>query len=359
MAGVLALASSAAPDQRSAALARDGWEAIRAGRTEEAADRFADAIKLDDRDANLHLGAALAAYLRGDAAEARAALERALQRDPRLTRASVLLGELHYRRGELDAAIRTYEEALAHAPADPELTRRLERWRKDAALQSGFRQTLGNHFTVLFEGPAEEALAAKAVEVLETAYWRVTTSLGVYPPDVITVVLYTQEQFRDIIRAPAWSAGSFDGRIRVPVRGALRDARELERVLAHEFTHALVRGLAPRGVPVWLNEGLAVYFEAVDLSAAEARLRRTGSALPLEALAQSFERLAADQVPLAYAQSGLAVRAMAEYSGMPAVAALVTDLAAGVPFGAAFERRILMTYEDFQRSLQEAWRPAR
>ena len=65
----------------------------------------------------------------------------------------------------------------------------------------------------------------------------------------ISVVLYTSEQFRDITRAPSWAAGAYDGTIRVPMRGALDEETELDRVLAHEFTHSLVRTLATRSLP--------------------------------------------------------------------------------------------------------------
>jgi hypothetical protein len=52
------------------------------------------------------------------------------------------------------------------------------------------------------------------------------------------VILYTREQFprHHAIAGLGWR--SFDGRIRVPVQGALQNRAEFERVLAHEFTHA-------------------------------------------------------------------------------------------------------------------------
>ena len=49
------------------------------------------------------------------------------------------------------------------------------------------------------------------------------------------------------------------------MRGAVEKGEELDRVLAHEFAHALIRSLATRGVPTWLNEGLASVLESDDL----------------------------------------------------------------------------------------------
>ena len=96
-------------------------------------------------------------------------------------------------------------------------------------MHSDFFESRGAHFTVLFEGPADAGLAARVIEILEAAYWRVSTALSIYPERTITVVLYTQEQFRDITRSPQWAAAAYDGRIRLPVRGADADPRELER----------------------------------------------------------------------------------------------------------------------------------
>jgi hypothetical protein len=88
--------------------------------------------------------------------------------------------------------------------------------------------------------------------------------LNSYPSEAITVLLYTDRQFQDITRAPAWAGGEFDGRIRVAVAGALRTPAALDRVMVHEFVHAAIATLAPRGVPVWVHEGLASVLESKD-----------------------------------------------------------------------------------------------
>jgi len=330
-----------------AALGRQGWEAIRAGQITEASRLFHDAIAENAHDATLFLGAGLVAHLQGQEMEARTALQEAVRLNPKLTAAALLLGDITYRMGDLETAVRTYEAALEVEPNNAQIRGRLESWRKEAALHNRFQQSLSPHFTVLFEGPAEQRLAAAAVDALEAAYWRIGTALLAYPPTVITVVLYTDEQFRDITRSPAWAGGVFDGKIRVPMRGALNDPRQLEKVLAHEFTHALVKSLVPRGVPTWVDEGLAVVFEMGDLKWAERLARRAPSLVPLPRLHDGFLSLPADQVPLAYAESALAVRMLIERGGIPALTALLQDLAAGQEFTQAFERRVFLSYPEF------------
>ena len=335
------------------ALDEAAWAAIKNGKLDKASRLFAEAIAVRPEDASLRLGAGLAEHLQGQEEQARKTLEEALRLDPKLTAASLLLGEIVYRQSEIDSAIRIYEVALAFAPNDPQLLDKLETWRKEAALHGSFQQNLNSHFTILFEGPASQKLAGAALQALETAYWRIGTALLAYPSNIITVVLYTDEQFRDITRSPSWAGGVYDGTIRIPMREALDNLPELEKVLAHEFTHALVGNLSPRGAPTWLNEGLAVFFEKGDLRWAEKMVRTAPSLIPLSQLHDGFLRLPEEQVPLAYAESALAVRMLMERAGPLNLAMLLKDFDAGQEFGVAFDHRFTLPYSEFQKVWHE------
>jgi tetratricopeptide (TPR) repeat protein len=335
-------------DPRTALLERAAWTALNAGQAHAAADAFRDAIAAGPKNARLHLGAGMAASLERRDADARDEFERALALDPKLTDARVLLGPIQYRMGDVQGAIRTYEILVADAPGATDARATLERWQREVELHDRMQQAIGSHFTVSFEGPAEAALAAEALEVLDRAYFRIGQVLGTYPTDPIPVVLYTTEQFRDITRSPSWAAGAYDGTIRVPMRGALDKRDELDRVLSHEFTHALIRTLAARGVPTWLNEGLATALESGDLSWAERRMQHVVGKVPLRALQNGFGRYTGEQAQVAYAASALAVRRMLDEAGGAAIVNLIRDLGEGVDFDTAFLHRIQRTFADFQ-----------
>jgi len=246
-----------------------------------------------------------------------------------------------------------YEAARNYAPDDKTVSSRLARLRDEPSPEKGFFQSQSAHFTVLFEGPADEELARRAVDILEDAYWRVGTALYTFPDHVITVVLYTEQQFRDTTRSPAWAAAAYDGRIRVPMRGALQQAPgELERVLAHELTHAMIRAIAPRGVPTWLNEGLAVMFEPQGAQWAAETVSGSSARIPLDELAGSFDQLSGNQARIAYAESADAARRLFDEVGGAGVVALLQDIARGVPLADAFERRMLTPYSAFATSLR-------
>ena len=341
-----ASASFAQADPRTALAETAGWDALSKGDAQTAAGHFRAALAGDPRNAGLHLGAALAAYLERRDDDARASAERALALDPTLIEARALLGRVQYRLGDVTAAIAALEVVVGAAPGDLAARATLERWRRELELHDRMQQAIGAHFTVAFEGPSEEALANAALASLDRAYWRIGAILGVFPNEAVPVVLYTADQFRDITRSPFWAAGAYDGTIRVPMLGALQKGAELDRVLAHEFTHALIRAMAPRGVPMWLNEGLASALEADDMAWAEQRLSNR-TAVPLQALQSGFGRLDGAQAEVAYATSALAVRRLIDQAGGAAVANLLRDLGAGVDIETAFLHRIQRTFTDW------------
>ncbi len=345
----LAAGASAQIDPKAAFLERDGFRALEAGDLALAADSFRQGLAIDPKNARLHLGAGIAAFLDRRDSDAKAALERALAIDPALVTARELLAQALKRLGDLAGAIRTLDALVVSNQASAEAREALDRWRRELDLHDRMAQAVGNHFTVSFEGPQELELATRALESLDKAYWRIGEALATYPSSPISVVLYTREQFHDITRSPDWAAGAYDGTIRVPMRGALEKGEELDRVLAHEFVHALVRTLAARGVPTWLNEGLAAAFEDAGGAWAEDQIAKAGGAMPLRLLTTSFGRLSGREAQLAYASSARAARQLIDEAGGVAVANLLRDLGNGEDFEAAFLHRIHRPFADFAR----------
>jgi hypothetical protein len=289
-----------------------GWKSLEQGDAARAAQLFADALTQRPNEPVLLFGAAVSAQAQGRSADAKPRLQRALDVNPRFTPAALLLGEIVYREGDLDRAIKMYETALAHAPGNPDLTSRLSTWREEANVHSTFVERRQDRFRVLFEGRTDAPLAAQATDTLNTAFWRIGQALGAYPSDPIQVMLYTEKQFRDITRAPDWSGGLYDGKIRLPVAGASRSPKLFETVLSHELSHAMISSLAPRGVPAWLHEGLAQHFDGSSVAAARRRLRAHTARIPLEQLERGFSGLTAAGAVVAYDESLLAVSAMSE-----------------------------------------------
>jgi tetratricopeptide (TPR) repeat protein len=312
---VVLLMPAALHAQSARELNEAAWKLLHSGEAARASTLFAEALSYEPNHPVLLLGAGVAAHMQGRSKEATIALRRALELDPHLTPASILLGQIAYTDGDVTNAIKIYEKALTHAPNDAHLTTKLKAWRADAEASAGFTERRFDRFRVMFQGHADQALAARATEILESAFWRIGKALGAYPSEPVVVMLYTEQQFRDVTQAPTWAGGIYDGRIRVPGAGAAQSPQLFERVLVHELAHAMIATIAPRGVPTWLHEGLAQHFEGDDPAAARRRVRKIG-VIPLHYLEDSVSRLTAAQALLAYDESLVVVDNLFRRPGM-------------------------------------------
>ena len=113
--------------------------------------------------------------------------------------------------------------------------------------------------------------------------------LGEYPVHTIVAVLYTEQQFRDITRAPQWSGGQYDGRIRIPVAGAAQKPELFERVMTHELTHAVIDGIVRRRGADLAQRGAGPVSSTARIPrAALNRMKAAGRSIPLKDLERGF-----------------------------------------------------------------------
>jgi tetratricopeptide (TPR) repeat protein len=311
---ILALLLAAAPQVTQQDPARAGWEAIQSGDGEKAAAAFRAVLAQNPRDSRALAGAAIAAHLLGRDDEAISTLKRALAINADDVYALYLHGPLAYSQNDIDLAIKSYEHILKVAPGNQSVYQQLQAWKKESALHGTFSVEPTARFTVMFEGPEQQEIASRVSETLDAAYSRVGQEIGAYPPQTVTAILYTKQQFRDITKSPSWAAAAYDGRIRIPVLGALSKPAELDRIVTHEYTHAVVQQLYP-GIPFWMNEGLAVYMEPVSHAGLVARLKASDLSISLDKLTEAFRTPDGGDAAVAYAQAYVTVHEIATRLG--------------------------------------------
>ena len=292
--------------------APEAWAALEQGDASKAAAIFRDALDRSPGDAILHYGSAQASLALGRTEAAISSLKHAIEYNPRFVQAMVQLAQVAYEAADLDLAVRTLEKAAAVTPGNRNIAGQLAQWRKEATLHQTFQNRPGVRFNVLFEGPQQKAVGDHVATVLEAAYWKIGKTLDIYPAAALDVILYSNQQFRDVTRAPAWAGGGYDGRIRLPVSGALRSPQVLERVVIHEYVHAVVRHAGGATVPAWLNEGLASYLEPGDKTWASKALRAARIRIPVEELEQGFGGFDGDSALIAYAESQIGAQLLFE-----------------------------------------------
>src|SRR5437660_1397061 len=198
-------------------------------------------------------------------------LERARRVAPDNPDVPKLEGWAYYGLNKLNEAVAEWKRALAMHP-DKEVQVALDKALADKKEEESYKENESSHFKLRYSGAAEPALARDVLRTLERHFSAIESELNFTPPEAIGVILYTQDAFSDITKAPSWAGALNDGRIRVPVQGLANVDGELSRVLRHELTHSFIprktrsacMGLAASWAvhaPTWIQEGLAQWME--------------------------------------------------------------------------------------------------
>ncbi len=301
------------------------------------------------------LGTANVHLVRSEYSEALDYLVQARKISPNSAAVAQLSGWAYYGLSQLDDAIREWKTAQRLAPS-PAIAELLEKAERDKEVESGSRESGSSHFALHYQGSATPQLANDILRTLEDDYRSLQNDLHFAPPESIGVILYTQQSFRDITRAPSWSGAINDGRIRVPVQGLDSVTDDLSRVLKHELTHSFVRQMTLGRCPTWLNEGLAQWEEgrrSANYSQALVAAYDKGSFLSLKRLEGPWNSFSAATAAYAYAWSLAAVESVMARSGAFAITRLLSDLSTGSLPEDALREALQTNYADFDRQTAE------
>ncbi|HKN76688.1 MAG TPA: tetratricopeptide repeat protein [Candidatus Acidoferrum sp.] len=282
-------------------------------------------------------------------------LERARRVAPENADVAKLAGWAYYGLNKIDQAVAEWKRALALRP-DPEVQAALDKAQRDKQEEESYKENESSHFTLRYSGAAEPALAREVLHTLEAHFSAIESELNFTPPDSIGVVLYTQEAFADITRAPGWVGALNDGRIRVPVQGLSGVTPELSRVLKHELTHSFV-GQKTRGhAPTWIQEGLAQWMEGKrsgDNANVLAQAFKEGHAASLGNLEGSWMGLPSDAAGYAYAWALANIEYIVQTGGMGDVERILDRIGSGSSTEAALREVLHSDYNDLMQSTAE------
>jgi len=334
-----------------------GSEQLKAGDYQAARAAFEQALRFDASTSDVHLGLGIVYFHLLDDRYAEKELLKSVEIDPKTSAAYQYLGELYYRRDDLETAASYWEKALALNPSATDIRARLYRIRKEHKAEKNFNRDVSSHFLTKFEGREKIEAGRIVLRILEDAYGEVGRALSYYPEQEIQVLLYSGQQFQEVTDAPGWSGGVYDGKIRIPIGGIEQETPGLRKLLYHEYTHAVVRAITPR-CPVWLNEGLAQYFEGRQIDPGQREILRkiaqAGKLPLLTHLEGSFMGLGGSQAQLAYLFSLSSVNYMIDTFRMYRVKGVLDELARGADTGSSLSNGILVSYDDFERGWKKS-----
>jgi tetratricopeptide (TPR) repeat protein len=339
-----------------AALAHDaaGNFALAQNETGKAVDQFGLAVGFapdasEVRFASL-LSLAYAHLLRSEYSAALEVLDRARALAPDSVAVARLSGWAYYGLDQSGRAIEQWQTAQRLQP-DPQVAQLLAKTERDQAIEKTFHETETAHFILRYQGAAAPGIARDILATLEDDFRNTASIFQFTPPERIAVIVYTEETFRDVTRAPRWSGGIYDGRIRVPVQGLTSVTGELARVLAHELTHSFIRQMTQGRCPQWLNEGLAEWMEgrrSVGDAQALVAAYEQGKYIPLRRLEGSWNSFPVGAARFAYGWSLAAVEAIIANSGMWGIQRLLESVGQGVPAADALGPALQLTYPNLE-----------
>lgn len=334
-----------------AALINGGFADIAAEHFDQAAARFLEARRLGDRP-EIGRGLGYAYYRLGNLDLARVTLEQALTAGDDDVESCLTLGRIYLERHDQERALAMLDRAVAAGADRPGLAATVERLRRDAEAERDFQSLASSHFVLKFEGHENVGAGRIVLNALEDAYRRVGARFAYYPLERLEVILYPDEEFREVTNSPHWSGAVYDGRIKLPVGGLARGNERVARTLRHEYAHAAIVTLSRGKAPVWLNEGLAQVAEETEEPGRAGRLQMAlarDGLVPLSALENGFTHLGREDASLAYAEAYFAADYLLRKKGGYNVRHLLETMATASSIDEAFRQALSLPYGDFER----------
>lgn len=174
--------------------------------------------------------------------------------------AYAFLGNINYYTQQLQKALVCFEHALQNDPDLDYAKERIEAIKKEIKVEDKLAGAEDSIFKILYNAEDRNLNLNSIKTSLWNAYYDLGTIFQYYPRHTIVVIIYPPEEFKTIRDAPNWVAGIYDGKIRIPYPEGIEMA-EVEKIIRHEYTHAIIHEITGGKCVNWLNEGLARIME--------------------------------------------------------------------------------------------------
>jgi len=244
-----------------------------------------------------------------------------------------LAGVAAWRADDSRLALEHWKAALEMQP-NPDLERIYRRVERESKGDQSGDKLIGLRVVLRYDGIAIPIETARQMlDALDQEFARISGALGCSAQERLVAIVQTRDAYRKTTDAAEWSAGQYDGRIRVPLPEGhgMEDGQKMDasmrRIFAHETTHACLSMLGRW--PAWLQEGLAQRLSGDTLSAPGRRriaeLTHNKQLPRLENLGQDWSRLDGEHAVAAYALSLAAVNLFYENYPQYSIADLIRN----------------------------------
>jgi hypothetical protein len=194
---------------------------------------------------------------------AREIVDEALAEFPQHASLLALRAEIASLRGEADFAVEMMQAAVDIESDNARYAGRLVQLKVEAEAFANYLPISTAHFDSSFD-PQNISMVRNIDDLqqdLERAWSEISGLLGIQNERRIVVLWLDSNDYKG--QAPDWSAGIYDGRIRVVVDDYPERRPQMLATLKHELTHALLHSTGIK-FPTFVQEGLAQLYEPRD-----------------------------------------------------------------------------------------------
>lgn len=318
------------------------------GNTNSAIEQYKQALLFAPHNTGLLLNLAVLYLRESQFTEALEVLETARRISPDSADVAKLEGWAYYGANKLDKAVAEWQLAEKLRP-DPDVAQALEKAERDKSEEESYQEGETAHFDLKYSGDATPELAGAILSALEDDFNNIQSQLDYTPPEQIGVILYTNQAFQDITRAPSWVGALNDGRLRIPVQGLTAVTPELAHVLKHELTHSFIGQKTHYRAPTWVQEGVAQYMEGLrsgQFAAPLLEAAHQGAPPQFNEMEGSWMELSGNAAGFNYAWSLAAVESIVDAGGIGDVGRLLDRLAVAPSPEQALEESLHENYSD-------------
>lgn len=320
------------------------------GRWEKAASEYEKALLKGPENFEVHNQLGLLFYKKNELDKATKELKKSLTLNPNQPEIFHQLAIFFYEKDKLGEALSNCQEALNLRPYNQEFISDLNLIVNEINAQKDFSQKESEHFKVFFDPQSEENPADLVLTLLEKAFKKMHPVLPPFSKYKTVVKIYTNSTFENLTNQSNQNivASAINDKIMLRSPRFLPVSRNLERILAHEYTHLVLHRLIKEQIPVWLNEGMADFFSQERLSPhQEKRLKEaflTNNLIPISRLEKSWKGLKDDQLSLAYAQAYSLVDYLVSEFGWSRLGKLLLELSPGKEIELALSSSLGISY---------------
>jgi tetratricopeptide (TPR) repeat protein len=260
----------------------------------------------------------------------------------------VLRGDCYYHRGDLKKATELLE-AAQKLEVTSDVAAVIQKISRETPLDTNLAASAPTpHFIVRADKTELDSVTQVLAPLLETIFTDLGQTLQFYPETPITVIVYAGDKALSAkLGNPNWAAGVYDGEIRIPSSELKKSQRQLETLLRHETMHLFLDNFTRNQIPVWMNEGIAQYYEQPFSFDEGGFTRREEAPLPpsvrevqsqalkqnrilkMDQLSSPFVRMNRESAEQAYGQSLLMIKFLVESQGQWKLRRLLQEIYQG------------------------------